>query len=119
METSSDLARSTFAFRIQESVEAKLGRCRRCMTASALVFVASWLAVVVIAQGEEPNVPLVAAATAFAVIATALSCAHAIAYALRRLERPAAKAPPVIHGHLGGEEPAPVPRRGGGCGCGK
>jgi hypothetical protein len=119
MEASSDLARDTFASWLRASAEAKLGRCTRCMAASALLLAVGCFALVGVARMENPVPGLIAAATAFVVLALALAVAHGVALALRRLE-----VWPPADGLLPdpvepGRSPSDAPQRSRGCGCGR
>lgn len=105
-----DIGRSALGLRMQQKIDAKLGRCRRCMTISAVSFVVAWALVVGLAQLLPAPGVLLAAATVIAVLLSGVALAHTLAYTMYRRLR-------------GGARPArtlltegPPPRRG--CGCG-
>lgn len=97
--------------RIARAFSDKLGRCWRCMTASALLAVVSWAVVVRLALVDPPLVAPVAVATVAATASGLLAIAHAVAFAARRrtAARPA--------GELEAKPAAAVVKKG--CGCGK
>jgi hypothetical protein len=115
--------RRALALRLQRSVEAKLGRCSRCMTVSALLFVGSWGMVAVLAIMRSPSVAAATVATLAAVLCTGLAVAHSLAYVLRRFGRFTAHAqglPPMsIAIVVSANDSASGGERRRGCGCGR
>ena len=104
-----DIGRSALGIRLQQGIEAKLGRCTRCMTISAVSFIVAWALVVALAQLRPAPVVLLAAATVVAVLFSGVALAHTLAYAMhRRGGVGAARAMPAA---------GTTPQRRG-CGCG-
>ncbi|MEO8266470.1 MAG: DUF3624 family protein [Ilumatobacteraceae bacterium] len=79
-----DIGRSALGIRLQQKFEAKLGRCTRCMTISAVSFIVAWALVVALAQLRPTPVVLLAAATVIAVLFSGVALAHTLAYAMHR-----------------------------------
>ena len=116
------LVRRGFVPMVERSVKEKLGRCARCMRASALLFFASWGLVVVLAFLNVRSVAPVALATLLAMLSSGLLGAHSIAYLVRRGGVIPSPAPPET-----GRQPEYSGPGGGtsgvldsrhGCGCG-
>lgn len=104
-----DVGRSALGIRLQQRIEARLGRCTRCMTISAVSFVVAWALVVALAQLHPTPVVLLAAATVVAVLFSGVALAHTLAYAMHRRGGVwAARALPAA---------GTTPQRRG-CGCG-
>jgi len=101
--------------RITQSLQARLGRCARCMTVTGVLCVLSWLLVLVVERMPEPTLGLLitvyCGASGFSMLATA----HAAAFAARRFPP---RSLPESHSTVS-EMPSNVsagaPR---GCGCG-
>ena len=81
---SADIGRSALGIRLQQRIEAKLGRCTRCMTISAVSFVVAWALVIALTQLHPTPVVLFAAATVVAVLFSGVALAHTLAYAMYR-----------------------------------
>lgn len=99
--------------RVELLMSAKLGRCWRCMTWSATLFVAGWSLVVWLALLDATPRVIVVLATILVTPITALALAHAIAYAAIRRTRATSGS---------GDEETGVPAVGApqrrGCNCG-
>jgi hypothetical protein len=114
-----ELAQFALSSWLEQSLRAKLGRCRRCMVLSGVLLLASWLFIYLLASLEPPIPALLVMATVAAVLITLLTAAHVVAFTLRLLERSPA---------LTEDPPSPLPdsldvgsapqARRGGCGCG-
>jgi hypothetical protein len=71
---------------VQQALASKLGRCRRCMTWTAILLVTSWALVLWTAhQGTTARAALVVCALVAAPITT-LASAHAAAFAMHRAD---------------------------------
>lgn len=104
-----DIGRSALRSKLQHGIEAKLGRCTRCMTISAVSFVVAWALVITLAQLHPTPVVLLAAATVVAVLFSGVALAHTLAYTMNRRGGVAtARALPAA---------GTTPQRRG-CGCG-
>ena len=102
------------AGRLRSQAELKLGRCLQCMTASAMLFLGSWMLLFHAVTRVRPGVIGVASVTIVALLFSALALAHALAYALRRFGH--VGLPPIVATPEKRPVPAAPPRRG--CGCG-
>lgn len=107
-----DIGRSALGIRLQQHIEAKLGRCTRCMNISAVSFVVAWGLVAALARlNPTPGVPL-AGATVLALLLSGVALAHTLAYATYRRRRGGAATAKVLPA-----ENVPLQRKRG-CGCG-
>lgn len=107
-----DIGRSALGVRLQQRIEAKLGRCTRCMTTSAVSFVVAWGLVAALARlHPTPGVPL-ACATVLALLLSGVALAHTLAFTTHRRQRGGTRAARVSPA-----ENVPLHRKRG-CGCG-
>lgn len=109
--------REALGLRIRASMEARLGRCSRCMTMIAVLVIASWLLVAALSR-MQPSVGVLVSATLIATGFSLLGVAHAAAFAARRLAPIVAPASHVPFNRLEVETAGATVTLPG-CGCGQ
>lgn len=98
------------ALTLRWHLEAKLGRCVRCMSLTAVACGIAWLGVVVV-QTQRPLIGLLIAAYAAASAISLLAAAHVAAFVVLH------SVPEDMRGpHAPAQTPGAATRRG--CGCG-